>query len=187
MAKKTAEDWALAALYALADGGERAVAVERIAKTLGVTKGSFYWHFPNRGALLEAALTLWEMRGTAAITAALDALPSPHERLRQLLVVAIDELPQLRVEAALGAAATAGHPVIGPVYERVCRARMAYLEEQFAALGYDQPGVEATAMFAAYLGVVQLAALRPSPLAEEDLPTLGSMLADRLVPTRPTP
>jgi AcrR family transcriptional regulator len=33
---------------------------EPIAETLGVTKGSFYWHFDDRGALLEALLDSWE-------------------------------------------------------------------------------------------------------------------------------
>src|SRR4051794_41764716 len=59
----TAEDWTQAALDALARGGVAAVAVEPIAKSLGATKGSFYWHFADRNALLESALDLWERRG----------------------------------------------------------------------------------------------------------------------------
>ena len=52
----TAERWAEAALDAMAQGGLNAVAVEPIARQLGVTKGSFYWHFTNRGSLVAAAL-----------------------------------------------------------------------------------------------------------------------------------
>ena len=44
----TAEDWARAALEAIAEDGVTAVAVEPLARSLGVTKGSFYWHFANR-------------------------------------------------------------------------------------------------------------------------------------------
>ncbi|WP_412543871.1 TetR/AcrR family transcriptional regulator [Longispora sp. K20-0274] len=55
----TAEDWAEAALLAFAEGGLAAVAVEPIATRLGATKGSFYWHFPHRDALVVAALALW--------------------------------------------------------------------------------------------------------------------------------
>ena len=56
----SAEDWALAALDVIAESGLAAVAVEPLARRLGVTKGSFYWHFPSREALLVAALERWE-------------------------------------------------------------------------------------------------------------------------------
>ena len=56
----SAEDWAQAALDLIAEQGVAAVAVEPLARRLGVTKGSFYWHFPSRDALLSAALERWE-------------------------------------------------------------------------------------------------------------------------------
>src|SRR3546814_18257468 len=43
----SAEDWAQAALDLIAEHGVAAVAVEPLARRLGVTKGSFYWHFPS--------------------------------------------------------------------------------------------------------------------------------------------
>ena len=44
----SADDWAQAALEQIAEQGVAAVAVEPLARRLGVTKGSFYWHFPSR-------------------------------------------------------------------------------------------------------------------------------------------
>ena len=63
----TREDWANAALRAIAREGLRAVAVEPMAKRLGVTKGSFYWHFKTRADLIQAAVELWEELGDLAI------------------------------------------------------------------------------------------------------------------------
>jgi AcrR family transcriptional regulator len=54
------EDWLRAARLALRRGGPDAVRVERLARDLGVTKGSFYWHFKDRDELLEALLQEWE-------------------------------------------------------------------------------------------------------------------------------
>src|SRR3954453_8612881 len=71
-ASLTSDDWTRAALEALARGGLAAVAVEPLAKELGATKGSFYWHFADRSALLEAALDLWERRDTDRVIAAVD-------------------------------------------------------------------------------------------------------------------
>jgi AcrR family transcriptional regulator len=59
--------WIAAALETLADGGIEAVRVEPLAKTLKVTKGSFYWHFADRRALLDAMLTHWAEGRVAAI------------------------------------------------------------------------------------------------------------------------
>jgi AcrR family transcriptional regulator len=52
--------WTEAGLRALAGGGPDAVRVEALARALGVTKGSFYWHFDNRHALLDDILDAWE-------------------------------------------------------------------------------------------------------------------------------
>ena len=53
-------DWLRAARIALMHGGVEAVRVEKLARTLRVTKGSFYWHFKNREEILEALLHEWE-------------------------------------------------------------------------------------------------------------------------------
>src|ERR1043165_5052884 len=80
----SAESWAAAALDALIEDGVPAVAVEPLAVRLGATKGSFYWHFVNRDALVEAALALWERDRTEAVIAAMDAEPDPARRLHRL-------------------------------------------------------------------------------------------------------
>ena len=56
----SAGDWEQQALEMIAEKGIRAVAVESLARRMGVTKGSFYWHFPNRDSLLEQSLLRWE-------------------------------------------------------------------------------------------------------------------------------
>ena len=54
------DDWLQAARLALLHGGVEAVRVEKLARNLGVTKGSFYWHFKDRDELLELLLREWE-------------------------------------------------------------------------------------------------------------------------------
>jgi AcrR family transcriptional regulator len=54
------DDWLRAGRLALLTGGAAAVRIEPLAERLGVTKGSFYWHFTDRAALLEALLREWE-------------------------------------------------------------------------------------------------------------------------------
>ena len=56
--------WLVAGLESLRKGGVGEVRVERLAADLGITKGSFYWHFKNRGDLLEALLEHWSREMT---------------------------------------------------------------------------------------------------------------------------
>src|SRR5215207_3899623 len=53
-------NWIDEGLRALAAGGPDAVRIEPLARALGVTKGGFYWHFEDRGALLAEMLDTWE-------------------------------------------------------------------------------------------------------------------------------
>ena len=53
----SAADWETEALKMIADQGIRALAVEPLARKMGITKGSFYWHFPTREALLEQSVS----------------------------------------------------------------------------------------------------------------------------------
>ena len=97
-----AEDWVEAANEALASGGVDAVRVEPLAEGLGVTKGSFYWHFADRGALLDAVLTSWERRATAAIIELVDARhETPRARLKGLLDVTQMPAAGARIEHAI--------------------------------------------------------------------------------------
>src|SRR4051812_29966824 len=127
----TTDDWTRAALDALARGGLSAVAVEPLAKDLGTTKGSFYWHFADRNALIAAALELWEKRDTEVIIAAVEQDDDATARLRNLLqlvfgaVRAGPEPGAGSVELALQASAT--HPLVAASLGRVTERRLAYL------------------------------------------------------------
>jgi len=83
---RTREDWLRAARLALLHRGPHGVRVEVLARSLGVTKGSFYWHFKDRRELMEILLREWEdeaqILSDALKTARpLDALPAILEEL----------------------------------------------------------------------------------------------------------
>jgi AcrR family transcriptional regulator len=83
-----ADAWIDAALAVLARDGVDAVRVEPLAKQLGVTKGSFYWHFKDRAALLDAVLATWKQRATLAVIERIQrARSQPHEQLRALIAL----------------------------------------------------------------------------------------------------
>lgn len=82
--------WVDAALAELAIHGIDGVRIEVLAKRLDVTKGSFYWHFKDRDALLVGMLDQWRRGATVALIERLDRKPvSARERLSHLLRIPI--------------------------------------------------------------------------------------------------
>lgn len=80
--------WVEAALDMLAEGGIDAVRVDPLAKRLGVTRGSFYWHFTDRAALHTAMLKEWRKRQSYRIGSRIESqTPAPDERLKQTLAL----------------------------------------------------------------------------------------------------
>jgi AcrR family transcriptional regulator len=141
----TADDWAAAALEMIGERGITGVAVEPLAVRLGATKGSFYWHFANRDALVEAALALWERERTEAVIVAMDAEPDPARRLHRLFA-AVSSGRGDAVEANLLAAAD--HPAVAPVMRRVVERRLAYVAEIFRRLGCSDVEARQRSLFA---------------------------------------
>lgn len=84
----TAEEWTERALQVAAEEGIEAVRIEPLAVALGVTKGSFYWHFKDRRALLDALLIAWERVATEEVIAKVESdAGTPAEQLRRLILV----------------------------------------------------------------------------------------------------
>lgn len=177
----TASDWAEAALQLMAEKGLRALTVNALAARLGVTKGSFYWHFRGRSELLAAALTRWEQRTTHEAIKALDAVQDPRRRL-ELILDAASRPPRSRsLYAALAEAAE--DPTVGRVLNRVASARIDYLEACYLGLGLEPPLAKSRAVFAyaAYRGLLQLAHEAPSALPA-DWSLYPDLIKQALVP-----
>jgi AcrR family transcriptional regulator len=169
----SADDWIEAATQAIVTGGIAAVAVEPLAQRLGVTKGSFYWHFANRDALLKATIERWEREDTEAAIAMFEAIPDPRERLHQLIVQALRDAPPLGEAPAehgfgyafhLALSDAADDPVVRPILHRVSERRLDYLSDCFRAVGLapDEAQQRALLAYAAYIGTLHLFREAPS-------------------------
>ncbi len=148
-------DWEQAALEAIAEQGIGAAAVEPLARRLGVTKGSFYWHFPTRESLLKAALERWE-RVDEEEFLGVEPIKDPRERLRALFRRTSREMQSHVIYSALLRALD--HPVVQPVMSRVSQKRIDFLTVAYRQLGLDRAAASyrARLAYAAYAGFLQL-------------------------------
>jgi AcrR family transcriptional regulator len=135
---RSARDWVRAAGRRLASGGIGAVAVETLARDLAVTKGSFYWHFRDRAALLAALLADWARHATEPLLRRLEgstlASAAPRARLSRLAATVAGE-----GAGALDPAirAWAHHdPAAARAVRGVDEARLAFIAGEFRSLGF---------------------------------------------------
>ena len=163
----TRGDWIDAALDAITRGGVAAVRVDVLAKELGVTRGSFYWHFTDRDALLAAALAEWERTVTDEIIERVGGIGSPGERFDEIFRIAFfGPRSRNRVEPAL--AADADHPIVAPVLRRATAARIAFLTDLYVDLGLDPAQARRRALitYSTFVGWLQLRRSLPDVVPE---------------------
>lgn len=179
----TAADWELAALDVLAESGLAAIAVESLARTLGVTKGSFYWHFPTREALVRAAVDRWEKRDEDEVLARIEPIADPRERLRELFRRVSREVQSHVIYAALLQASD--HPLVHPVIERISKRRLDLLTLAYRQTGFERriAGYRARLAYTAYTGFLQLNQRRAMPrMDQEDYEAYVEHVIEALIP-----
>jgi AcrR family transcriptional regulator len=131
----TDRDWIDAGLRALVAGGPEAVRVEPLAKAMKVTKGSFYWHFADRGALLDAILDRWETVATQGVIDRVDRVSGgPRAQLEALLEITSQSDTAPRLEGAIRAW-SASDPRAAKVTKRVDKLRERYVADLLVAAG----------------------------------------------------
>jgi AcrR family transcriptional regulator len=145
--------WIAAAFDALAAGGIDAVRVEPLAKALGITKGSFYWHFADRGALFDAMLAAWADGRIAAIREQAAGRGEPAAVLRALadLYIRHANVRGLSIELAIRSLARADERAANAV-RSVDRERLQHVAQLFAGLGWPRAEAQArSVLFYSYL------------------------------------
>lgn len=171
------KDWMRAARIALLNGGPEAVRVEKLARSLKVTKGSFYWHFKDREAILEALLSEWEEE-TSTIAAEALSRRTPREALTVIMAelqerVVLSERGEAPSDAAIFAWASVS-PKVGKRVNKVEQQRIAVLTRLTSLPDRSE---------LAYLALIGfLMRRRRVPEATESFPLFASMLLDFLAP-----
>jgi len=181
----SAEDWEREALELIAEKGVAALAVEPLAKRMGITKGSFYWHFPNREALLDLALQRWEDHDSRNLGQALGNIDDPRERLIGFFQRVSQEQFTHDVYSALFCAAD--HPQVEPILERVAERRMKYISQAYQQLGFPQveAGQRARLAYTAYIGFLQLRRQRQAPsFSSEEFDAYVEHVIETLIPAQ---
>jgi len=153
----TRDDWLDAAFQAVVDGGFDKVRVLLLADALGVTRGSFYWHFSDHAELLSALLARWHAREVAAnrtmaAASSIDARADLEQLLENALAHAGADLENMRFELALRGQGRRD-PAVAAMLAEVDAQRMALFTDKFLRYtGNEAKSAELAVLF--YLAIV---------------------------------
>lgn len=134
-------EWLQASLEALSERGVNGITIEGLAKTLGISRAGFYWHFKNRDDLLGELLAYWVHETTLVVTANSQLIAlAPKFRLIKMAEMILDydlgryDMP-IRQWARTDAEAAR-------VVRKVNRIRLDFLGTAFSELGFKGEELE---------------------------------------------
>ena len=164
--RRTVDDWLEAGYTILAEDGLQALKIDRLCERLGVTKGSFYWHFTDMAGYRSALIESWaDQRGQEHRVHQDIGDKPPAERL-SLLISTLVAPRHWRLERAMREWARTDRSVAASV-EAADRRVLRTVRQAFLDLGFapDEADLRAHTTFAAGIGFLQIAGGRTSPLS----------------------
>lgn len=174
--------WMIAASQQMAQFGVDAVKVERLARDLDVSKGSFYWHFKNRGELLDTLLTHW-VEETDWLIVESEKAETPIGRLIYLFQL-MDQLTQKTGGFSLDTAMfrwSLKAPHVADQVRQVEAKRIAFLTKILTDQGVGQTKAEeqANLTYLAFLGYEDRANRDTTLRGSDNFQNLGRLLIEQ--------
>jgi AcrR family transcriptional regulator len=141
----------------LSSEGISAVRVERLARSLDVTKGSFYWHFRNHGELLSRLRQYWADVRTIKVDLSESRTATEAEAMLLWVLRRIILEDAKRYDPAMRAWALFD-PATAVTVRHVDEARLGYVKELFLQIGFDQKEAELRSRMSYYYVIGENAA-----------------------------
>lgn len=147
----TAQDWIDFALQTLARTGFDALKADVLARKLGISRGSFYWHFTDIGTFHARVIEHWKQAATEAIIVDIERHKSPEQRFDALLRLAFGHGASLEIRMRTWAENNAEAQ---RAVSDIDRRRREYIERLLAEAGVapTQAATRAQLVYWTYLG-----------------------------------
>lgn len=148
-ARLTKNDWIEFGLKELAENGYEELRAQPLAKKLGVSRGSFYWHFEDIADYEFSVLALWESLATENIISTIDQSLDPKDRLHKLIEMA---LQPTKLERAVRSWSVVNASV-AKVVSKIDQRRFKYIESILKDIGVEKTEIKYRALILYWAGI----------------------------------
>ncbi len=145
----TREDWLQRAMEVLSKDGDSKIRIDSICRDLGVTKGSFYWHFKNRADFLNSIVDYWYLRYNVQVPELVELQGGTAQERLQRIFEMVTSGGLAHYDGAFDSWA-AHEPTVSEKVRKAYRARFEYTCSLFREMGFR--GIELETRACAFLG-----------------------------------
>lgn len=163
--RRTVDDWIQAGYSLLADEGLQSLKIDRLCERLGVTKGSFYWHFTDMAGYRTALIDSWGSQRGEEHRVYSDIRDRPPRERLSMMMHALISPRHWRLACTMREWARSD-PHVAHGVQSSDRLVLRAVQQAFADLGFSAAEAElrARTTFAAGIGFLHLAGSKPKPL-----------------------
>lgn len=131
-------DWINGGLKSLSTAGFKSLRAGPLAQELGVSRGSFYWHFIDMAEFELQLMNAWKQLTTESVITELESDASPESRLTKLVRLALSN--ELNLDKAMRSWSMEDKRANSIVAD-VDNERIIYVESLLEAIGLDKQEV----------------------------------------------
>ncbi len=129
------EDWLENALTVLSKEGRAGLKIQGLSAALGVSRGSFYWHFEDRHDFIRALLEYWYEEYTVGAIAAVKRESGSAEEKLAMVMRMVHDQNLTRHEFTIRSLASLD-PQFSRMVRKTDRFRLDFLESLFMGMGF---------------------------------------------------
>ena len=139
--KLSRKDWLSRSLEVLSREGNAKLRIDTLTKSLGITKGSFYWHFKDRADFVKSLAEYWAKNSTNQVIDELNQVQGDASNRLFELMKYLFHKDFGKYDIAMRAWA-AQEPVVARIVKKVDKQRFAFVRSLFAELGFKGQELE---------------------------------------------
>lgn len=151
------EEFLRRSLEAVAEKGHAKLRIHELVKQLGVTRGSFYWHFKDRDDFVRALVAYYHQWSTEQVIVEVERVGGDAaQRLKTVMSIVAEQ--GLGRHDVVMTSWGVQEPIVAKSFEDANRRRIEFIRSLFVQLGFEGQELETrTLAFVGYMRMVHTA------------------------------
>jgi AcrR family transcriptional regulator len=159
------EEWLRLALDAVATKGQAKLRIHELVKHLGVTRGSFYWHFKDRDDFVRQLVDFYHRWATDEVLVEVERVGGDAANRLKTVMRFVAKIELGKYENAMMSWGVQ-EEIVAQSFEIAIRRRIEFIRTLFLQLGYEGQELETRTL--AFVGYMMIIFSSESPSVREE-------------------